>query len=112
MPYPPGNYSRPYPRDSFNSEELAAETVFFSLDDSDYVINLTEERATKLRAELVPFIEKARKVGEVGIISLYDQLDKENAYVASDAVIWDEPYPLGDLDFFPPGADPADYFEL
>lgn len=101
MPYPPGNYDRPYPRDSLNIEELAAETVFFSLDNGDYVVNLTEERATRLRELLKPFIEKARKVGEMSILSLRDQLDEESGCIASDSIIWGEPYPLTELDFLP-----------
>ncbi len=41
----------------------AAETVRFGLDGSDYEIDLNEKNAARLRRQLTPFVEHARKVG-------------------------------------------------
>jgi hypothetical protein len=41
----------------------AAETVRFALDGSDYEIDLNEMNAARLRRQLTPFVEHARKVG-------------------------------------------------
>jgi hypothetical protein len=41
----------------------ADETVRFSLGATDYEIDLSAENASRFRAELAPFAERARKVG-------------------------------------------------
>lgn len=41
----------------------ADETVRFGLDGAQYVIDLSEKNATRLREELAPFITKARRAG-------------------------------------------------
>src|SRR5260221_13208219 len=41
----------------------AAETVRFGLDGSDYEIDLNEKNVARLRRQLTPFVEHARKVG-------------------------------------------------
>ena len=41
----------------------AAETVRFGLDGSNYEIDLNEKNAARLRRQLTPFVEHARKAG-------------------------------------------------
>lgn len=48
--------------DDLDGEE-AAETVPFSIDSADYVIDLSAENARLLRQRLAPFIERARRAG-------------------------------------------------
>ncbi|MCU1642669.1 MULTISPECIES: histone-like nucleoid-structuring protein Lsr2 [unclassified Nocardia] len=49
--------------DDYDGESKADETVFFSIDGSDYEIDLSIKNAGKLRESLEPWAEKARKVG-------------------------------------------------
>jgi len=42
-------------------ESTAAETVSFALDGKDYVIDLSEKNAKKLRDALAPFVAHARR---------------------------------------------------
>ncbi|QLY30611.1 histone-like nucleoid-structuring protein Lsr2 [Nocardia huaxiensis] len=49
--------------DDYDGESKADETVFFSIDGSDYEIDLSIKNAGKLRESLEPWTEKARKVG-------------------------------------------------
>ncbi len=44
-------------------ESPAAETVSFALDGKDYVIDLNEKNAKKLRDALAPFVAHARRGG-------------------------------------------------
>ncbi|MER6626788.1 histone-like nucleoid-structuring protein Lsr2 [Streptomyces sp. NPDC000987] len=71
-----------YPRDAFDQWIPADETVFFSLDDADYAINLTAGGAAGLREKLAPFLEKARKVGETSIGELRANLDAELGFIS------------------------------
>ncbi len=48
--------------DDINGAE-AAETVLFSLDGADYVIDLTVVNAKKLRDDLAPWVGHARRAG-------------------------------------------------
>ncbi|MCO6009192.1 Lsr2 family protein [Actinoallomurus purpureus] len=50
--------------DDLDGEEAAA-TVPFSIDGTDYVIDLSAENAGLLRERLAPFIEHARRAGGV-----------------------------------------------
>ncbi|MBL1078156.1 Lsr2 family protein [Nocardia sp. 2] len=49
--------------DDYDGESKADETVFFSIDGSDYEIDLSIKNAGKLRESLEPWTDKARKVG-------------------------------------------------
>lgn len=44
-------------------ESSAAETVSFALDGKDYVIDLNEKNAKKLRDALAPYVAHARRAG-------------------------------------------------
>lgn len=48
--------------DDLDGTSDAAETVRFSIDGKKYEIDLTAANAERLRADLAPWIEKARKV--------------------------------------------------
>jgi hypothetical protein len=45
----------------------AGETLTFSLDDTNYEIDVSSKHADDLRANLWPFISKARKIGRGGV---------------------------------------------
>lgn len=49
--------------DDYDGESKADETVFFSIDGSDYEIDLSIKNAGKLRESLEEWTDKARKVG-------------------------------------------------
>lgn len=69
------------PNDSLDWGYPADETVFFSLGEDDYAINLTKKHAAELRAALAPFIENARKVGEVSLETLREELHKDQGEI-------------------------------
>lgn len=48
--------------DDIDEQSLAAETVCFALDGVNYEIDLTEENAAKLRADLQEWIEAGRRI--------------------------------------------------
>ena len=69
------------PRNSLRGFLMATETVFFSLDGDDYAINLGPGSAEDFRAELAPFIERARKVGEKSLEQLREELHKDQGEI-------------------------------
>lgn len=51
--------------DDFNRSVNADETIRFSFDGVDYVIDLTEKNAEKFRKVMAPYVEHGRKEGAV-----------------------------------------------
>ncbi|MET8427698.1 Lsr2 family protein [Nocardia sp. NPDC004860] len=49
--------------DDYDNESRADQTVYFSIDGSDFEIDLSNENAGRLRETLQPWTDKARKVG-------------------------------------------------
>ncbi|CAN5555090.1 Lsr2 family protein [soil metagenome] len=49
--------------DDIDGKSRAAETVAFSLDGIDYEIDLTAKHASKLRTQVTPWMEAARRTG-------------------------------------------------
>lgn len=90
------------PRDTVDGIQPADETVFVSLEGDNYAVNLTDKKATNLRADLAPFIAVSRLVGETSTADLRVQLAEEAYLEASQNTFYD----CGDYQQDPSGEDP------